>query len=380
MKHFKILAGVNISLYFLAALLALAGIADACADEAQSIQQKYQTQADAAVDRALELLVERQLTRDEATALGKPELAGSFEDSFVPGNTGITALSVMAFLARGHVPDTEPYGDVINLGVDYLLSQQLPNGLIVSRHPEGRRAEMMYSHSIATLLLCEVSGMVSPERQEQLDLVLPKALLVLLQAQKVPKQATHAGGWRYSPGATDSDLSLTGWSIMALRAARLNGAAIPDDQIAEAIEYILNCRQDDGSFSYMPSQPHGTPSMTGLAVLCLELCGEHGHEAIAPAGDYLLARPPEMTLGGQTPRFRYYAFYYCSQAMFQLGGKYWDEFAPYMYESLLEHQRPDGSWGNPGEDGSFGNTYTTALAVLTLTVSARQLPIYQREE
>ena len=41
----------------------------------------------------------------------------------------------------------------------------------------------------------------------------------------VEKKPQHQGGWRYQPHSRDSDLSLTGWAVMALRSARLNGAA-----------------------------------------------------------------------------------------------------------------------------------------------------------
>jgi hypothetical protein len=66
--------------------------------------------------------------------------------------------------------------------------------------------------------------------------------------------------------------------------------------------------------------------------------------------------------------------------MFQLGGKYWNEFAPIMYDSLLADQNPDGSWKYTNQALAYNTTYPTSLAILTLTVSARQLPIYQREE
>lgn len=343
-------------------------------DQTQLLRTRYQAKTDEAVTKGLNWLQSRQITPAQAAELNKPELSGSFRDEFVPGNTGVTALSVMAFLAQGHLPGQGPYGDTIHRGIDYLLSQQLENGLLVSRDPIGRRAEMMYSHSIATLLLCEVSGMLDERRQQKLDQVLPKALLVLLQAQKVPKPTAHAGGWRYAPGARDSDLSLTGWAIMALRAARQNGAAIPDEHIADAMDYILKCRRANGAFAYMPGMGTGTSSMTGLAILCLELCGEHGHEAIRPAADFLAQNKPHP----QDPH-RYFAFYYCAQAMFQLGENDWNQFAPFMYDTLLADQNVDGSWGE-NQAGGYSHTYKTALVVLALTVSARQLPIYQRDE
>ena len=353
------------------------------ADESDALRKKYQPAIDASVERGLAFLAKKQISVAKAKSMGRPDLSGSFEDSLVPGNTGITALSVMAFLAKGHTPGAGPYGDVINRGIDYLLSQQLDNGLLICKDRKGRTTGLMYSHSIATLLLCEVSGMVDTQRQKRIDDALPRALLVLLQAQKVPKREHSQGGWRYGPGTTESDLSLTGWSIMALRAAKLNGAAIPDEHIAMAISYVLKCRSEEGAFKYMPhgrGVHGGSASMTGVAVLCLELCGEHGHESVKPAGEYILRNPPVISNDGNSTRFCYYAFYYCGQAMFQLGGKYWEQFAPHMYDNLLTSQRNDGSWGYPADKSRFSDTYPTALAVLTLTVSARQLPIYQREE
>ena len=121
--------------------------------------------------------------------------------------------------------------------------------------------------------------------------------------------------------------------------------------------------------------------MTGIALLCLELCGEHGNEDCAAAGEFILNRPPQMiTPDGRPGHFRYYAFYYCGQAMFQLGGTYWNEFAPMMYDALLPDPQQDGRWAYPGNSFPYNTCYPTAMTVLTLTVSARQLPIYQREE
>lgn len=351
------------------------------AQDAESLRVKYQPLLDSAVDRGLEYLSGKQISRDAAQAMGRPELTGSFAEPATPGNTGVTSLAVMAFLAKGHLPGRGPYGEVINRGIDYILSQQLENGLLISADPRGRTTGLMYEHSISTLLLGEVSGMVDPARQQKLDTVLPLALLVLLQSQKVPKSERDTGGWRYTPGTTDSDLSLTGWAVMALRAAKLNGAAIPDEHIEMAVSYILNCHTADGGFSYLPGSNAASTSMTGVAVLCLELCGEHGNDDLLSAGDFILSRPPRMVEPNGTPiRFRYYAWYYCGQAMFQLGGKYWNEFAPIMYDSLLDDQNPDGSWTYPNQALPYNTSYPTSLAILTLTVSARQLPIYQREE
>ena len=50
-----------------------------------------------------------------------------------------------------------------------------------------------------------------------------------------------------------------------------------------------------------------------------------------------------------------------------------------MYEMMLKFQRKDGSWpqGSSGE-AAPGPCYSTAMGVLAMAVTYRQLPIYQR--
>ena len=79
----------------------------------------------------------------------------------------------------------------------------------------------------------------------------------------------------------------------------------------------------------------------------------------------------------------FYSTYYCSQAMAQLGGRYWEKFFPPMAEVLLKAQLPDGSWPpeqalETSQVSIFGNALSTALAVLSLTPPYQLLPVYQR--
>ena len=78
-------------------------------------------------------------------------------------------------------------------------------------------------------------------------------------------------------------------------------------------------------------------------------------------------------------RYHYSLFNSC-QAMYQLGGKHWQEFFPRVVSVLLANQQPDGSWPADAHriDGSFGNAYTTALVVITLGAPNQLLPIFQR--
>ena len=66
--------------------------------------------------------------------------------------------------------------------------------------------------------------MVDPDRQKKINGSLPRALALILRAQAVQKSSRHKGGWRYHPNSRDSDTSCSGWALMALRSAKLNGA------------------------------------------------------------------------------------------------------------------------------------------------------------
>ena len=341
------------------------------ADQASTALAKFKKPVEQSVERALMYLAKQQIGSVKANQAarapsGSPDLTGSFSTP-MQGNTGISGLCVMAYLAAGHTPGRGPYGKVINRGIDYLIRTQQPNGMLTTK--SGSHGPM-YAHCIATLTLMEVSGMVDKKRQKRLDATLPKALEVILKAQKIKKSSQNAGGWRYKPDSQDSDMSLTGWAVMALRAGRLNGAAVPKEAIKRAVEYILKCRYKDGGFGYQPGQG-SKETLTGSAILCLSLCGQHKNKALIPAGDWLYRRIDQSRSGSHY----YYGMYYCSQGMFQLGGKYWEKWAAKMYTIMLKDQSMNGSWT---KHASQGSSYSTAMGVLAMTVSYRQLPIYQR--
>ena len=316
----------------------------------------WRAKADPAIENALGWL-QRAQKKD-----------GSFEGSY-GDTTGVPALVGMAILSKGHLPTEGRYADTLNRAIDFILENQNQEGLF----EKGRGGEgPMYAHNIATLFLSEVSGMVDPERQKRISVALPKALALILRAQAVKKDENNAGGWRYHPGSKDSDTSCSGWALMALRSAKLNGAAVPDDAIRKAVDYLhRHQREKEGSFGYTKWEDHAV-TLTGMGLLCLELCGGHGSERTKLAADWVLQNYQKLP-GAQ---FETYGNYYNAQGMFQIGGRHWQEYADWMYAEYLPKQSSDGSW----ESREAGRTYGTAMMVLAFTVPYRQLPIYQRDE
>lgn len=325
-------------------------------EPADPVFARWRDKVDPAVEQALEYFARVQ------------KQDGSFPESY-GDSTGIPALVGMAFLSKGHLPTEGPYTGPLNRCIDFVLENQRENGLF-ERGNAG--SGPMYAHNIATLFLSEVSGMVDPGRQEKIAVALPKALKLILKAQAVEKDERHQGGWRYHPGSRDSDTSCSGWALMALRSAKLNGAAVPDQAIADAVAY-LSRHQDEkaGCFGYMDRHDHAR-SLTGMGLLCLELCGRHGTPETVKAADYVTRTFRDLP-GDQ---FEFYGNYYNAQGMFQIGGRYWTEYADWMYATYLKKQSEDGSWNSR----EAGRIYGTSMMVLAFTVPYRQLPIYQRDE
>ncbi|MDB4353795.1 terpene cyclase/mutase family protein [Akkermansiaceae bacterium] len=322
----------------------------------ETVFSRWKDRVDPSVERGLDYLARIQ------------SADGSFPENYGT-SAGIPALVGMSFLSRGHLPTEGEYAETLTRCIDYILAHQDRQGLYQAGHGG---SGPMYAHNIATLFISEVSGMVDPERQEKIAESLPRALGLILRAQAVKKSARHQGGWRYHPGSRDSDTSCSGWALMALRSAKLNGAAVPDKAIEEAVAYLYrHFDPKGGHFGYTDTHKHQL-SLTGMGLLCLELCGQHGKPETLKAADFVLQNFRRL----ENDQFAFYGNYYNAQAMFQMGGKYWETYADWMYATYLKQQKEDGSWYS--KEG--GRVYGTSIMILAFTVPYRQLPIYQRDE
>lgn len=285
----------------------------------------------------------------------------------------ITSLAVMALLSAGHVPGEGAYGPALDKGVRWVLSMQKPNGLLAADHDQ-----QMYHHGIATLMLSEVCAMVDRELAKEVRAAVEKAVAVILKAQRTDAQ--FGGGWRYTVAhQAGSDISVTGWQIMALRSARNLGCDVPAEVIDRAVGFLKRCQDTQGGgFRYMPGH-QVTTACTGTSILALELCGknEHRSPAVLKGAAYLIRTDH---LPRWNERFFFYGIYYGAQATFQVGGNYWSTYRAHLHRLLQQHQSSSGSWQGTSSDSAYGVNYCTAMAVLATTVEYRFLPIYQRGE
>lgn len=299
-----------------------------------------------AVERALAFLAARQ------------SADGRWVSAQYTSECGITGLCILAFLSAGHQPDRGKYGKVLSKAVDYLLRNVQPDGLIYD--VSGRAGPPMYGHGFATLALAEVYGMT---KRTDLKEKLERAVRLILSCQN------SEGGWRYQPRVADADISVCVCQVMALRAAHNVGITVPPETVKNALAFMKRCANNpDGGFSYMPIRPGSGMARTGAGVLSLIVCGEPDAEQVKNGLEYLLHATPD-----QRGQHHFYGLYYCTQAMYQAGGKYWLQWYPRVRDYLVRTQSAEGSWYDaPGE------AYATAMGVLALQVPAALLPIYQK--
>jgi hypothetical protein len=354
-------------------------------DDPANVLSRHEWQyVDAAVERALQWLVTRQ----------QPD--GSFP-TLATGQPGVTSLCLMAFVAHGHVPGQGRYGKNVERATDFVLSCQKQNGLVTQLGPDEPRinravnheigASAAYNHAISSLVLSEVYGMSPPTRTRRLEQAINKSLAASLEMQSWPKdRPDDRGGWRYVDDfdQMDSDLSVTGWELMFLRSARNAGFPVPAERINEAVTFVRRqFHKQEEIFMYNRRRGSRTRSMNGAGILALAHAGLHHSSEARRAGDWLLQRPFDqynVTIPGERSDRYHYGVFTCCQAMYQLGGRYWQQYFPPAVRAVLANQQADGSWPPDSQfhDRPFGSSYTTALVVITLGAPNQLLPVFQR--
>jgi hypothetical protein len=340
----------------LSASLLLAQPSDGPSSGAQNnpLEQEITPELDAAVSAGIAYLAKNQ----------QPD--GAWESGRYGKNVAITSLACLALMSDGHMPGRGELGDIVDRGVDYILSASKESGLITSEANNGP----MYGHGFATLFLGEVYGMTpggDNTRADRVHEALVKAVRLIEQTQN------EEGGWRYNPVPYDADVSVTICQIMALRSARNAGIEVNAQVIDRAVEYVRMCQNPDGGFKYQLGSGNSAWPRTAAGVAALFYAGIYEDDAIDTGLEYLNTNA--LPGSANPPRSHYfYGHYYAVQAMYLAGGDPWRVWWPAVRAELITTQNDDGSW----DDRSVGPPYGTAMALIILQMPKRYLPIFQK--
>lgn len=356
---------------------------------------------EAAIELGLEFLARLQ-RRDGSWSLNEFGDLPISEDEqpSIRADGAATGLALLAFLGGGYDHYDDKYQAVVQRGLDYLVREQSERGdIFPERDLPGPRATRFYSHGIATLALCEAYGMTGdPELQVPAQVALDYI---------AEMQHPRLDGWRYTEG-TNSDLSVTGWQVMALRSGQLAGLRVDQRTYARVKKFVEACRQTAGGgalYCYNPylnstregMQHYDQPStvMTSVGMLMQLYLGANRDSPLMQQGaahlrDHLPTQTGKYRLvpvgtPGNPQRDTYY-WYYATQVMFHMGGDYWQAWHESLHPLLVQHQTQEGplagSWNpqKPVPDmwaGHAGRLYVTCLNLLSLEVSYRHLPLYE---
>jgi hypothetical protein len=285
-------------------------------------------------------------------------------------DTALTGLSLLAYLGAGYTHVDGKYASTVAKGLEFLLKSQKVDGDL--RGPS--LAVGMYCHSMATLALCEAYALTGDPRLKE---PVERAVGFIVQSRSKDGMA-----WRYSPRAADSDTSILGWAVMALKSAKSVGIPIPQATQAGMFEWLKKVSKGkDSGLAFYSFEKNGTgvtPTMTAEAWACRQFLEVGGP---GPASD----EAAKFLIQSKTDRgeFNIYYLYYGTLAMYQHGGDAWSTWNARVRDNVVGRQRVKGhmagSW-DP-DDSPYGSKggriYGTALATLTLEVYYRFLRLYE---
>lgn len=274
--------------------------------------------------------------------------------------TAATALVLLAFLGHGETHCEGDFSEIVRAGLYYLLNRgiETPQGLDLQ---EGT----MYAQGLAAMALCEAYALTQDRSLQQ---PAQRALDFIVYAQD-----KQGGGWRYAPGMP-GDTTVTGWQLMALRSGQMAYLAVPEECLAAAARFLDSVQEHYGAY-YGYQTPGNGATTTAIGLLCRMYQGwQRQNESLATGVARLAAEGPSAD--------NMYYNYYATQVLHHWGGKPWDVWNQSLRERLIAEQAREGhesgSWHySGGRAAAGGRLYNTAMAVMTLEVYYRHLPLYR---
>jgi hypothetical protein len=319
--------------------------------------------SEAAVARGLEWLARHQA----ADGSWRFDLSGCRcngacrQPGTVTSTTAATGIALLPFLGAGQTHEEGAHRETVTRGLYYLMSRMraTPRGGDLS---EGT----MYGHGVAMLALAEALGMTG-------DRMLVPYVRDAVRLSETA-QDLHGGGWRYLPGQP-GDTTVTAWQLAALKSAALAGVAVPSPTLDGICRFLdrVQVRNGEG-YGYLA--PQDRPCTSAIGLLC-RVYTAWPDAATIDRGLARLAKPgPD--------REAVYQNFYLSQALLLRNHPAWPRWNRRNRDQLVARQadlgHEAGSWSFADRDTAPGGRLGhTALAILTLEVYYRLLPIFTAE-
>ena len=343
-----------------------------------------------AVEAGLKWL-QKQQGRDGSWSLLGPYSGGIMGK--IDNRPAATALALLAFQGAGNTTSSGKYSSVVRRGWNWLRKQQDADGSFV---PSERVHEAyFYTQALCSLALCELITLekkTSPTLKDKAQLAIDHLL---------EHQNQELGGWKYD-FQIGSDLSVTGWCLMALKTAEMAKLSVPQSAYDKISTFLDSVSYNNGAeYGYETTngeilEINKRPSMTAAGLLCREYLGwkpthqdlQRGAATLIEPHNLILF-PPEKNASKEIQEKRLnsnvYGCYASSMALKGLGpyNQYWRIWNKVLSSELPKRQVPPnsqeaGSWNPESDEYAFGGgrLYVTCLSILSLEVYYRHLSIY----
>ena len=289
---------------------------------------------------------------------GKCSSGGTIES-----RTAATGLALLSFLGAGYTHQDGKYRQVVDQGLKFLLNNARKATYGSNLGAASPGMTKMYSHGIATMALCEALALT---RDEALRPTATDCIRYIINAQH------QRGGWRYEP-RQPGDTTVTGWQLMALKSAEMAGIDVPTPVWTRAGQFLDSVATSAGS-RYGYTSPGEGLTTTSIGLLMRMYLGwDRLHGALELGASFVAGRGPSQT--------DMYFNYYTTLALHHIRNDEWERWNPKMRDYLVQTQERNGhergSWhfhDHHGQQG--GRLYTTCMAIMTLEVYYRYLPLY----
>ena len=342
---------------------------------------------------------------------------------YIEGRTkASTAIALLPFLGAGNTHIDGPYKEVVYRGIE-----QLKTSLDIELkelHPDAPDfvptfVGDLYGYGITTLVFAEIFSMTGDPDLERYVAALTSFL----------SRHQHAlGGWRYEPGQP-GDLTVTGWQVIALKSSQLAGVPVRSDLFRDVDRFLTSLAppaaaargraqlvakpgpgadRDLTRYHYLASYANSTTRepnecTSAIGLLCRLYTGWQRDDP------RLLAGVERLLKSKVHPALQLYRNFYLAQILCQTDHPSWPHWNRRNRDYLVMMQATEASLTDPrhpafgGKACEIGSWYLTnprgatkelardrhlapagrlahtALAILTLEVYYRLLPIYRAD-
>ena len=341
---------------------------------------------------------------------------------YIEGHTkASTSIALLPFLGAGNTHLDGPYKEVVYRGLEQLKT--ILDIELKELHPDNSNfvstfSGDLYGYGLTTLVMAEAFGMTGdPDLERYVN-----ALTVFLARHQHP-----LGGWRYELGQP-GDITVTGWQVVALKSSQLTGAPVHSDIFRQADKFldsltppappsrpgrtqvvankIGGMSRDPTRYHYLASFANSTTREPGectsaVGLLCRLYTGWNSNDP------RLLKGVNQLLKSNTHPALLLYRNFYLAQILLHIDHPAWEQWNRRNRDYLVRMQVTEttrmnqrnpafgsppceiGSWYLTNPNGTTKNAIRdrhlapagrlahTALAILTLEVYYRLLPIYK---